>query len=99
MSAVSKGDRVVILRDNDSGSTWLRAGAFATVDYLLPDYGKVICRLDEPVGVHKSCCLYDSQFGEHWTRAAQGTEARRAETATEIGGSVHDGPVPNGDAP
>jgi uncharacterized OB-fold protein len=30
---------------------------------------------------------------------AQGTEARRAETTTEIGGSVHDGPVPEGDAP
>jgi hypothetical protein len=31
--------------------------------------------------------------------AAQGTEAQRAETATEIGGSVHDGPVPEGNAP
>jgi hypothetical protein len=32
-------------------------------------------------------------------RLAQGTEAQRAETATEIGGSVHDGPVPEGNAP
>jgi hypothetical protein len=32
-------------------------------------------------------------------RAAQGTEAQRAETATKIGGSVHDGPVPEGNAP
>jgi hypothetical protein len=31
--------------------------------------------------------------------SAQGTEAQRAETATEIGGSVHDGPVPEGNAP
>jgi hypothetical protein len=27
------------------------------------------------------------------TRPASGTEARRAETATEIGSSVHDGPT------
>lgn len=30
---------------------------------------------------------------------AQGTEARRAETATKIGGSVHDGPVREANAP
>jgi len=28
-----------------------------------------------------------------YVKAASGTEARRAETATEIGGSVHDGPT------
>jgi hypothetical protein len=31
--------------------------------------------------------------------AAQGTEAQRAETATKIDGSVHDGPVGEADAP
>jgi hypothetical protein len=69
---VSPGDRVVILRDNDSGSAWLRPGALATVDYLLPSYGKVICVLDEPVGPHTSCCLYDSQFEGHWGLAPKG---------------------------
>ena len=68
---IAHGTRVVVLRENDSGSNWLRPGALATVDYLLPDYGKVICNLDEPVGVHRSCCLYTSQFGDHWGLAQE----------------------------
>jgi hypothetical protein len=42
----------------------------ATVDYLLPGYGKIICVLDEPSGPHVNCCLYNSQEGSHWERAA-----------------------------
>jgi hypothetical protein len=41
----------------------------------------------------------DWPFDSDGNLVAQGTEAQRAETATEIGGSVHDGPVPEGNAP
>jgi hypothetical protein len=70
MSIVKKGDRVVILREHDGGSDWLRPGACATVDYVLPDYGKIICVLDERAGPHKNCCLYNSQEGDHWEKIA-----------------------------
>jgi hypothetical protein len=61
------GDRVRILNDSN-GPGWLRVGALATVDYHLSDLGKIICKLDEPSGLHTSVCLYESQEGEHWER-------------------------------
>jgi hypothetical protein len=67
--SVQKGDRVRIL-DGRNGPGWLIVGAEATVDYLLPEYGKIICVLDEPSCGHTSCCLYESQEGGHWERAA-----------------------------
>lgn len=66
--SVQKGDRVRILDSSNSIGGWLRVGAEATIDYLLPDYGKIICVLDEPSGPHTGCCLYNSQEGQHWER-------------------------------
>jgi hypothetical protein len=70
------GDRVRILR-SDNGPGWLTVGALATVDYLLPDYGKIICVLDQPSGGHTGCCLYDSQIGEQWEPHPNKDEAGR----------------------
>jgi hypothetical protein len=94
---VASGDRVVFWGGREWRNSFLPPDTLMTVDYLLPDYGKIICKLDKPIGPHTSCCLYDDQFGFYWGLAS-GMEARRAETAQT--GSVHDSPTAEGgDAP
>jgi hypothetical protein len=67
-SNVETGDRIEITYPDDY-CDWLRAGDMVTVDYVIPSYGKIICKLDRPRGPHKSCCLYDSQYGYYWRLA------------------------------